>query len=112
VKTGVKYAPIFDNDKDLNKISAPDTKTNLQKLVSGKIDTFITTRSEGDYYIKTLGYSDKVTKAPFAFIISAPSYIGISKKSPLAERAKELGKILKGLSDKGFILQRVDEYLK
>jgi polar amino acid transport system substrate-binding protein len=112
VKVGVRYVPVFDNDKDLNKIPAPDIKANLEKLVSGKIDTFITTSAEGDYYIKTLGYSDKVTKAPFAFIISAPSHIGISKKSPLAERAKELGKILKGLSDKGFILQRVDEYLK
>lgn len=112
VKVGVRYVPVFDNDKDLNKIPAPDIKANLEKLVSGKIDTFITTSAESDYYIKTLGYSDKVTKAPFAFIISAPSYIGISKKSPLAERAKELGKILKELSDKGFILQRVDEYLK
>ena len=112
VKGGVKYAPIFDNDKDLNKISAPDIKTNLEKLVSGEIDTFITTSSEGDYYIKTLGYSEKVAKAPFAFIISAPSYIGISKKSPLAERAKELGKNLKELSDKGVIQQRIDEYLK
>ncbi|MGD8370787.1 MAG: transporter substrate-binding domain-containing protein [Syntrophobacterales bacterium] len=112
VKAGAKYAPIFDNDKDLNKIPAPDIKTNLEKLVSGKIDTFITTSSEGDYYIKTVGYSDKVTKAPFAFIISAPSYIGISKKSPLAKRAKELGRILKELSDKGFILQRLDAYLK
>ena len=111
VKSGVKYAPMFDNDKDLIKIPAPDIATNLRKLVSGEIDTFLDTRTEGDYWIKTLGYGEKVSKAPFKFTHSYSTYIGISKKSPFAKRAKEFGKHLKYLLDKGLIQKIVDKYM-
>jgi polar amino acid transport system substrate-binding protein len=112
VKGGVRYAPVFDNDKGLNKIPAPDIATNLRRLVAGEIDTFLGTRTEGDYWIKTLGYSDKVTKAPFTFTHSYSIYVGIAKKSPFASRAKEFGKHLKSMLDKGHIEKMVDQYLK
>jgi polar amino acid transport system substrate-binding protein len=112
VKSGAKYAPMFDNDKDLNKIPAPDIATNLQKLVSGEIDTFLDTRTEGDYWIKTLRYGEKVSKAPFKFTHSDSTYMGISKKSPLAKRAKEFGKQLKYMLDKGLVQKIVDKYLE
>ena len=112
VKGGVKYAPMFDNDKDLIKIPAPDIATNLRKLVSGEIDTFLDTRTEGDYWIKTLGYGEKVSKAPFKFTLSDSTYMGISKKSPFAKRAKEFGKHLKYMLDRGLIQRIVDKYLE
>ena len=112
VKGGVRYAPVFDNDKGLNKIPAPDIETNLRRLVATEIDTFLDTRTEGDYWIKTLGYSDKVTKAPFTFTHSDSSYVGIAKKSPFASRAKEFGKHLKYMLDKGHIRKMVDKYLE
>jgi len=112
VKGGVKYAPMFDSDKDLIKVPAPDIATNLQKLVSGEIDTFLDTRTEGDYWIKTLGYDEKVSKAPFKFTFSDSTYMGISKKSPFAKRAKEFGKHLKHMIDKGLIQRIMDKYLE
>lgn len=112
VKGGVRYAPVFDNDKGLNKIPAPDIETNLRRLVATEIDTFLGTRTEGDYWIKTLGYSDKVTKAPFTFTHSDSIYVGIAKKSPFASRAREFGKHLKYILDKGHIQKMVDQYLK
>lgn len=112
VKAGARYAPAFDNDKGLNKIPAPDIETNLRRLAAGEIDTFLDTRTEGDYWIKTLGYGDRVTKAPFTFSHSDSIYMGISKKSPLAGRAKEFGKHLKDMVDKGKIRVMVEKYLE
>jgi len=112
VKGGVKYAPMFDNNKDLIKIPAPDIATNLQRLLSGEIDTFLDTSTEGDYWIKTLGFGEKVEKAIFKFTHSDSTYIGISKKSLLTNRAKELGRHLKQMVDKGLIQKIVDTYVK
>ena len=112
VKAGVRYAPAFDNDKGLNKIPAPDIETNLKRLIAGEIDTFLDTRTEGDYWIKTLGYGDTVTKAPFTFTHSDSTYLGIAKTSPLASRAKEFGRHLKDMLDKGYIQIVVDKYSK
>lgn len=112
VKAGVRYTPIFDRDKSLNKIPASDVKTNLQKLIAGEIDTFLTSKTEGDYYIKTLGYKDKIAKAPLAFTLSDSSYMGISKKSPFTKQAKEFGRNLKVLLDRGQVQKIVDNYVK
>ena len=112
VKGGVKYAPLFDSDKDLLKISAPDIATNIQGLLSGEIDTFLDTSTEGDYWIKTLGFSEKISKSIFKFTHSDSIYMGISKKSIFTKRAKELGKHLKQMFDKGLIQNIVDKYVE
>lgn len=112
VKAGVRYAPIFDRDKSLKKIPAPDVKTNFQRLLAGEIDTFVTSKTEGDYYIKTLGYQDKIVKAPLGFTLSDSSYMGISRKSSFEKQAKEFGRNLKRLLDKGQVQKIVDSYVK
>jgi polar amino acid transport system substrate-binding protein len=112
VKGGVKYAPMFDSDKALIKIPAPDIATNLQRLLSGEIDTFLDTSTEGDYWIKTLGFGDKVSKAIFKFTHSDSIYMGISKKSLFTKRTKDFGKHLKQMSDKGLIQKIVDRYVQ
>jgi polar amino acid transport system substrate-binding protein len=112
VKGGVKYAPMFDNNKDLKKIPAPDIATNLRRLLSGEIDTFLDTGTEGDYWIKTLGIGEKVEKAIFKFTHSDSIYLGISQKSLLTNRTKELSRHLKQMVDTGLIQKIVDAYVK
>jgi polar amino acid transport system substrate-binding protein len=112
VKDGASYALSFDNDKTLNKLPAQSIKINIAKLVAGQIDTFITTDTEGDYWIKTLGLQDRITKAPFKFQQLDSIYMGISKKSAFATEAKRFGRILKDLVDKGVVQRTVEKYLK
>ena len=112
VKGGTRYAPSFDNDDKLNKVPAPSIKINISKLIAGQIDTFITTDTEGDYWIKTLGLQDRITKAPFRFQHLDPNYMGISKKSAFTSEAKKFGRTLKDLVDKGVVQRIVDKYLK
>lgn len=112
IKGGTNYAQSFDNDKELNKLPAQSIKINIAKLVAGQIDTFITTDTEGDYWIKTLGLQDRIAKAPFKFQQLDPTYMGISKKSAFAAEAKRFGRILKDLVDKGVVQRIVNKYLK
>jgi ABC-type amino acid transport substrate-binding protein len=103
---------MFDSDKALIKIPAPDIATNLQRLLSGEIDTFLDTSTEGDYWIKTLGFSEKISKAKFKFTHSDSIYMGISRKSLFTKRTKDFGKHLKQMSDKGLIQKIVDRYVQ
>ena len=112
VKGGTSYAQSFDSDKELNKVPAESIRINISKLVARQIDTFITTDTEGDYWIKTLGLQDRIIKAPFKFQQLDPIYMGISKKSAFAKEAKRFGRILKDLVDKGVVQRIADEYLK
>ena len=112
VKGGTNYAPAFDSDKELDKLPAPSIKINIAKLVAGQIDTFITTDSEGDYWIKTLGLQDRITKAPFKFQQLDPIYMGISKKSAFTGEAKRFGRILKKLVDEGVVQRIIEKYVK
>lgn len=112
VKGGAKYALPFDNDNELNKLPAQSIKMNISKLVAGQIDTFITTVTEGDYWIKTLGLQDRITKAPFKFQQLDPIYLGISKKSAFAKEAKRFGRILKDLVDNGTVQRIVEKYVE
>ena len=112
VKAGTKYALQFDNDQELNKLSAQSIKINISKLVAGQIDTFITTETEGDYWIKTLGLQDRITKASFKFQQLDPIYMGISKQSAFAKEAKRFGRILKDLVDQGKVQRLVEKYSK
>ena len=100
VKGGTSYALHFDSDDGLNRLPAPSIKINIAKLVAGQIDTFVTTDTEGDYWLKTLGLQDRITKAPFKFQQLDPIYMGISKKSAFAVEAKRFGRTLKDLVDK------------
>jgi hypothetical protein len=79
--------------------------------MSGEIDTFLNTRTKGDYWIKTFDMAIRSQK-PRYVSHSYSIYMGISKKSPLARRAKEFGRHLKDMLDKGNIRMMVEKYLK
>ena len=112
VKSGTRYAPSFDNDESLNKLPAQSIRINVAKLVAGEIDTFIATDTEGDYWIKSLGLEDRITKASFKFQQLDPTYMGISKKSALTTEAAKFGRILKDMVGKGLVQRTVEKYLK
>ena len=112
VKGGVKYAMEFDNDKELNKVPAKSIEMNISKLIAGQIDTFITTETEGDYWIKTLGLEGRITKVRYKFQQLEPIYFGISKKSAFLKKAKKFGRILKDMTGKGTVQRIVEKHLQ
>lgn len=112
VKAGVAYAPLFDTDRELDKVPGQSIRENISKLLAGQIDTFIDTDTEGDYWIKKMKLQDKIVKSIFKFQQLDPIYLGISKKSVFKDKAKSLGRNLKYLIDRGIVQRIVDKYTK
>ncbi len=83
-KLGNKYFPRFDSDKKLTKESAISNNLNILMLLKKRIDALIITDSSGDYLIHNMGYEDKFEKAIFGYTKNNPVYIGLSKKSHMA----------------------------
>jgi len=93
------------------KATSSDYNT-VKALVQGEIDTFLDTRTEGDYWVKTLGYAERVSKSLFKFEYLDPIYMGIAKGSPLVKQSHEIGKVLKDMLDKGTVERIREKYLK
>ena len=112
VKAGVAYAPLFDTDKELNKVPGQSIKENISKLLAEQVDTFIDTDTEGDYWIKKMNLQGKIVKSIFKFQQLDPIYMGISKKSAFKDEAKSFGRNLKYLIDHGIVERIVEKYTK
>ena len=63
VSNGARYFPDFDEDEKLKKETVPETALNVRKLLKGRIDTFITTASQGDYLVHEMGVDDKIEQS-------------------------------------------------
>ncbi|MDC0336301.1 transporter substrate-binding domain-containing protein [Pseudodesulfovibrio sp.] len=103
VQFGVKYFDKFDADATLKKMPVKNDYFNMQKLISGRIDTFITTETVGDYYLALYGYSDEIEKAQYYSENQIDVYFAISKKSELMKRVPELSSLISELVFSGFV---------
>ncbi len=111
VKEGVAYAQMFDTDDSLTKVSASGMEQLFQMLREGRIDAVLASANEGGFWIKSLALEEAVAPAPFELDQLDPVYMAISKKSPLAKRAHEFGRILKELVDTGEFENILDVYM-
>lgn len=89
VKLGARYFPRFDRDGSISKQPVSNYRQNIQKLLLGRIDTFICTDSQADYLIHEMGLSDRLAKSTYGYNRENPTYLGISRKSPwMTQREK------------------------
>ncbi len=109
-KLGAKYFPRFDSDEKLKKEAAVSYKLNILMLLKKRIDTFIITDSSGDYLIHKMGYGDKFEKAIFGYTKNNPVYIGLSKKSHMANHKSIT--IISNMIKSGEIDQVISNFFK
>ncbi len=100
---GGAFFPAFDSDIKIITEPVSTDEQNFNKLIAGRIDAVAIPEDRGEYQLSVMGISDKVRKAVYGFNDSTPRYIGISKKSPLAKRIKDLDKAMKNISTNGAI---------
>ena len=81
VESKVKYFPQFDKDKAIKKTPIANLQQMIKMLLLKRIDAFICTDAQADYYIGKLGLNHSIVKTPFGYYQDNPVYIGISKKS-------------------------------
>lgn len=111
VKEGVAYAQMFDTDATLTKVEAATMYQLFRMLMDKEADAVLASRHEGDFWVKVLELEDRVARAPFSFEQLDPVYMAISKKSPLAGRAGEFGRVLNDLVEKGEFERLLESYM-
>lgn len=109
VKTGVRYFPKFDQDEKIQKEEVYKVVHNLKKLKAGRIDAAVNTQIQMDYLIIEHGFDGKFHTTEYS---GEPGrdFIGISKKSPFANRADEFGELIKDLRSSGEMSLIVDRF--
>ncbi len=96
VCSGVRYFPVFDVDHRIEKVQTTSLEESLDLLLNKRVDVVASGLLLADSVISSLGMRDKVIRSDFVYNPrSAPSYLGISRKSFLLERSEELGAVLK-----------------
>ncbi|WP_291328075.1 ABC transporter substrate-binding protein [Desulfovibrio sp. UCD-KL4C] len=102
VSLGVKYFPKFDLDDSIMKVSYATVADSLQALAEGEVETVIGTQLVGKYLINKFEFKSKLEECSFKYEPKLmPVYIGISRKSPLAQKVDEIGEVLRYLQKKG-----------
>ncbi|SDL64104.1 polar amino acid transport system substrate-binding protein [Maridesulfovibrio ferrireducens] len=111
VKKGAKYFPTFDLDDRVVRVFYGTTAEVFEGLVKGEVQVVISTDSVGNYFIKNMGLDSYVEECGFKYKPKLmPVYIGVSRKSPLAERADEIGAVIRYLQNSGEIERLAKKY--
>jgi len=100
-KLEANYFEPFDSDARLKIDRLSDERGNIKKLLAGRLDCFIANEPVGDYLIREEGVTEQIEKAEFFRETAATGQIGLSKKSRLITRAKEMDAILNRLVKSG-----------
>jgi len=109
VKNGVSYFPKFDADQKINKQVVNEVEMNLKKLEQSRIDAAMNTEIQMDYLILKHGYEGVFEKSLYRDE-SGMDFIGISKKSKVAGRKKEIESIVAGMVKSGRTKAIVSEF--
>ena len=107
---GSVYFEPFDSDNALNKLSATDETQLLRMLLGRRFDVIVGSDLQVDYELRLRGFASEVVKAAYRPAKTTPLYFGISRKSPLAAEASELGRALAELQADGTIAAILARY--
>lgn len=110
VQRNAKYFDVFDNKEGLKKEVVNDDKFNFLKLAQSRIDTVLTTESQGDYLVATLELGHLVTKSSYRHDETVPVYFAVSRHSPLSSRGPELNAAAQRLRDNGTFAAIIQNY--
>lgn len=110
IQRGVHYFTRFDGDSRLNKKPVADDSFNFRKLAKGRLDTVVSTESQGDYLISTLGLQNEIVKSTYRHDDIIPVHFAVSKRSPLSRRLDTINAAARKLADNGTFDRIISEY--
>jgi polar amino acid transport system substrate-binding protein len=107
VLRGAKYFDRFDSDEDLEKVKLADYATAIRVVEGGRVDALIMPELQGDYLLKEHGQS--LRKSTYN-VPGRPSYIAVSKRSPLQESRESLLRALRSMDEDGTTAAIISRY--
>jgi len=99
VVTGANYFEPFNTDPRIDKEFHSNYLQCLKKVYYRRVHVALIPERLGDYLI--LQHQWSLEKSSYK-IPGSPSYFALSKKSPLAERAEEMERVLKSMNLKNY----------
>lgn len=104
------YFEPFDSDERLSKIGVSTERQLIQMLALGRLEAIVGTGANVDYDISIMGLWGDIEKAAYRPDAHTGLHVGISRKSPLMERAEEIDRILEYLVQSGRLLPVLETY--
>ncbi|MFD2205400.1 substrate-binding periplasmic protein [Kiloniella antarctica] len=97
------YFEPFNTDQKIPKVDVDKEHRLLRMLYSGRIDTYVGTDPNASYEIKTMGYKDKLEKAPFSPKEEVSIHFATSRKSKHVTLASKISEIIFDMHEDGTI---------
>ncbi len=113
VARGYKYFPEFDKEKTFfRKDEASSVTNNFKRLIADRVDVVIATQIEGDYLIqRSPQFLRHIAPVSYQYVDPNPVYIGLSKKSVHAYRAREIEKIVSTMRKENEFTRIIDSFI-
>jgi len=112
VVRGNKYVSLFDTDSKINTYPVTQEIQLLKMLDLGRVQTFISQETMGDYLIKNEGFQGMFDKADFRYSVESPVYFVLSKKSVYANQVSEFNQIMTQMQKAHQITAIIEKYTK
>lgn len=100
----------FDHDRGLKKYAEDKEIQLLEMLDARRLDLIIGTDCQVDYDIVHKGFKGRIVKMPYKPEDKVNLYLGVSRKSDLADRMDKINKVLKELVNSGEIAHITHSY--
>lgn len=107
---GSFYFEPFNSDNKLKKEGVATEDQLLKLLESKRMDVIIGTECQVDYELKQLGWNTKFDKGIYKPGNSVELYIGVSKKSKLANKIIDINKAVADMIKEGKIKEYLPRY--
>lgn len=96
-----KYFEPFNSDGRLLKEDKDNERTMLRVLVKGRVDLIVGTDCQVEHDVHEMGLENMIEETDYKPESPVNLYIGVSKKSPYADRIEELDAVLRALLKEG-----------
>lgn len=107
VLRGASYFDRFDTDIALSKTPLDDYTAGLRLVAIGRLDAVVIPELQALWLLRETGFP--LRAAPYR-VPGRPSYIAVSRRSPLVQRAAEFEAALRQLMDGGGIKRILQRY--
>lgn len=100
-KIGSAYFDRFDHDPDIIKIPVATLEQNFEMLLLERVDAVILSYALGLHHIHKMDIDRQIRSSGYCYQEHIPLYVGISKKSQLMNRRKDMEAVLIKLMKNG-----------
>jgi polar amino acid transport system substrate-binding protein len=109
---GAKYFPQFDDDDSLNKDAVRTVYQNVEKLLKGRVDTFVAEEWMVNFVLKQKGLENVISMAPYRFSHPQDVFITLSRQSRFLARADEFSRQIRAMKEEKVIEKLSGEAVK